>query len=43
MNIQIKRATINDLEQINSIEETLEHRILSCDLLSSTLRKGTYN
>lgn len=42
MNIQIRKATIKDIEQIDSIEQTLEHRILSYDLLYSTLNKDNY-
>ncbi len=43
MNIQIREATINDLNSINNIEKTLEHRILSYDLLQATLDKDTYH
>lgn len=42
MDVQIKKANICDSEQINKIEQTLEHRILSYDLLNSTLDKNTY-
>lgn len=42
MDIQIKRANAYDLEQINNIEKTLEHRILSYDILNSTLNKDIY-
>lgn len=42
MDIQIKRASLEDINQINDIESTLEHRILSCDVLSSTLNKDSY-
>lgn len=42
MDIQIRRATYYDLEQIDNIEKTLNHRILSYDLLSSTLGKNNY-
>jgi len=42
MNIQIRKARIDDLEQIDNIEKTLEHRILSYDLLKNTIGKDTY-
>lgn len=42
MDIQIRRANTYDLEQIDKIEKTLKHRILSYDLLKSTLDKDTY-
>lgn len=42
MNIQIERANICDLEQIDNIELSLEHRILSYSILSSTLGKDAY-
>lgn len=42
MDIQIRRAAIHDLEQIENIEKTLNHRILSTNILSSTLDKDNY-
>ena len=39
MDISLRCATVSDLEQINKIEETLEHRILSYPTLSYTLGK----
>ena len=42
MEIQIAKAALEDIHQINNIETTLEHRILSYDLLSSTLNKDMY-
>lgn len=42
MNIRIERANACDLEQIENIESSLEHRILSYDILSSTFAKDTY-
>lgn len=42
MNITIKRATIQDLNEIEKIESNLEHRILSSTTLSSTLTENTY-
>lgn len=42
MNVQIERANTYDLEQIENIESSLEHRILSYDILSSTLNNDTY-
>lgn len=42
MDIQIRKATFNDLQQILNIENSLEHKILSNDILSSTLTKDSY-
>ena len=42
MNIQVERASLNDIKQINAIELSLEHRILSFDTLNSTLNKESY-
>lgn len=42
MNVQIKRANTCNLNQIENIEVSLEHRILSYDTLSSSLDKQTY-
>lgn len=42
MDIQIKRASLEDVLEISNIETSLEHRILSYDTLSSTLNKETY-
>lgn len=42
MNIQIERANSCDLEHINNIESSLEHRILSYATLSSTLNNKVY-
>lgn len=42
LNIQIRRANISDIEQINRIEDCLEHRIISHNILSSTLDKDNY-
>ena len=42
MDITIKRATIQDLNEIEEIESRLEHRILSSTTLSSTLNENTY-
>ena len=40
MNIQINRACV--IEQIEEIEKTLEHRILSSNILNDTLKKDNY-
>lgn len=42
MDITIKRATIQELDEIEKVEANLEHRILSHTTLSSTLPKDTY-
>lgn len=42
MNLQTKQASILDLQDIDSIEKTLDHRILSYDILQSTLNKDSY-
>ena len=42
MNIQIRKADIQDLEQIEGIENSLERRILSSTTLYSTLNKANY-
>lgn len=43
MDIQICKATTCDLEQINLLESSLEHRILSYETLNSTLDLDTYH
>ena len=40
MNIQINRVCV--IEQIEEIEKTLEHRILSSNILNDTLKKDNY-
>ena len=42
MNIQIRKATLDDLAYIDKIENSLEHRILSSNLLNSTLDSSNY-
>lgn len=42
MNISIQRADIQNLDAINSIELELEHRILSYDTLSYSLKQDMY-
>jgi len=42
MDMTIEKATIQDLNEIEKIEVTLEHRILSPATLSSTLNENTY-
>ena len=42
MDIQIRRANSKDIKQIDNIESSLEHRILSYDTLSSTLDNKSY-
>jgi len=42
MDINIKRATIQDLQDIEKIEMSLEHKILSSTTLFSTLNENTY-
>ena len=42
MNIQIERASLNDIKQIDDIELSLKHRILSYDTLNTTLNKESY-
>lgn len=42
MNLTIKRASIQDLDEIEKIEISLEHRILSYSTLSSTLNDSNY-
>ena len=42
MNLTIKRSSIQDLDEIEKIEISLEHRILSYSTLSSTLNDSNY-
>ena len=42
MNIEIRRATLADISGLELIESSLEHRILSYDILSSTLQQNNY-
>lgn len=42
MDVQITKATLDNINQIDNIEKRLQHRILSYDLLFSTLNKDTY-
>ncbi|WP_428047163.1 ribosomal protein S18-alanine N-acetyltransferase [Candidatus Proelusimicrobium excrementi] len=42
MNVQIRKANLYDIQQIDIIEQKLDHRILSYNLLSSTVNKDTY-
>ena len=42
MEITIQKATIQDLDEINNIELELEHRILSYDTLSYSLKQDMY-
>lgn len=42
MNINIRKAELCDLEQIENIERTLHHRILTYNTLSSSLNINTY-
>ncbi len=42
MDVTIEIATIQDLNEIEKIEASLEHRILSPTTLSSTLNENTY-
>lgn len=42
MDMLIRKATLEDIKQIDNIESSLEHRILSYDTLSSTLNNTNY-
>ena len=42
MNIHIRKANPYDLEKIEQIEQTLEHRILSSNILKETIEKDNY-
>ena len=42
MDLTIKRATIQDLDELEKIEANLKHRILSFTTLFSTLNENTY-
>ena len=42
MNIQIERVNLNNIKDINNIESSLKQRVLSYNILSSTLNSENY-